>query len=432
MRHVLLGCVIVLLARSGAAFAQTGNSSAPPGGDKQIVRPAEGLPTQPVPVAVPFNDPPPPSSPPPPPQPWFDTDIDGFATRFWLSADYLLWWTKGDRLPALATTGSPTDAMPGALGQPGTQVLFGGNINDEVRSGGRFRGGYWFTRDQTFGMDGTFFFLGSQSVDFGDISQGIPLLARPYYNVNSHREAAFPVAFPGQQSGSIIGAASSHLWGGDTNLRGMLCRGPSYQVSLLGGFRFLNLSDSLRMKEVDTFGSSGANGPALWTTVADHFHTSNQFYGGQIGTDVIWSRGRFFVDILGKLSLGTSVERTNINGWSSYATSGGQSGRIDAGQLALPSNIGSYGQSKFAVVPEIGVNLGYALTRHIRLTFGYTFLYWSSVFRVGDQIDRNLNPTEFNALVGNGSMTGPPRPNFTFKDTDFWAQGVNFGLQFRY
>jgi hypothetical protein len=362
----------------------------------------------------------------------FDADIDGFATRFWLSADYLLWWTKGDQLPALATTGSRNDAFPGALGQPGTQVLFGGNINDEVRSGARFRGGYWFTRDQTFGLDGTFFFLGGQSGHFGDISQGTPILTRPYFNVNRNQEEAFPVAFPGQQSGSIVGSVTSHLWGGDTNLRGMLCRGPSYQVSLLGGFRFLNLSDSLRMKEVDTFGPQAMSDPSLWATVADHFHTSNQFYGGQIGTDVMWSRGRFFVDILGKIALGTSVERATINGWSSYATSDGQSGRIGAGQLALPSNIGSYGQSKFAVVPEIGVNLGYAVTRHIRLTFGYTFLYWSSVFRVGDQIDRNLNPTEFNALIGNGSMVGPPRPNFTFKDTDFWAQGVNFGLQFRY
>src|SRR6185437_10894530 len=108
-----------------------------------------------------------------------------------------------------------------------------------------------------------------------------------------------------------------------------------------------DLSDSLRMKEVDTIGSQSSSTPLLWETVADHFHTSNQFYGGQIGTDIMWSRGRFFVDILGKLGLGTSVERATINGWSSYATSDGQSGKIGAGQLALPSNMGSYNRDKF-------------------------------------------------------------------------------------
>ncbi len=369
----------------------------------------------------------------PPPPVFADAALDGFATRWWIGVDYLLWWTKGERLPVLVTSGAPNDALPGALGQPGTQTLFGGDFDSRVRSGIRVRGGYWFTPDQTFGMDASFFFLGGQSASFDDSSDGIPVLARPFYNVNTGHEDAFIVAYPGQQGGEIAAALSTRLWGADANLRGMLCRGASYQVNLLGGFRFLALHDSLALKENDTFFSPIDGSPMYWTTTMDRFHTSNQFYGGQLGADVMWSRGRFFIDVLGKVALGVSVQNTGIDGISAYDNAPQTlSGVIGAGELALPSNIGRYTRNQFAVVPECGVNFGYALTRHIRLTFGYTFLYWSHVFRAGDQIDHGINPTELLALAGRGHLSGPARPNFTFQGTDFWAQGLNFGLQFRY
>jgi hypothetical protein len=450
MRQVLLSSVMVMLAGSGLVFAQDSGSSTPAAPGNQELAPPKALPAHPVPIVPaptpppegsspappPTLVPPPLGSPPPPPplaSPLFaDAALDGFATRFWLSADYLLWWIKSNPLPALVTSGSPNDAVPGALGQPGTQVLFGGDVDNSVRSGARFRGGYWFTPDQSFGWDGTFFFVGGRSDHFGAASDGVPILTRPFFNVNRNQEDATLVAFPGRQSGAIVAAVGSHLWGADTNLRGMLFRGASYQVSLLGGFRFLDLHESLGMKEMDTILPQHAGGDIVAVTTADHFRTSNQFYGGQIGTDVMWCRGRFFVDVLAKVALGTSVQRASIDGWTAFSTSSGQSGTIGVGQLALPSNIGDYGKNQFAVVPEFGVNLGYAVTQHIRLTFGYTFLFWSRVFRPGDQIDRVINTSEFPALVGAGTLTGPPRPTFTFKDTDFWAQGLNFGLEFRY
>ncbi|HEY7428839.1 MAG TPA: BBP7 family outer membrane beta-barrel protein, partial [Gemmataceae bacterium] len=195
MRHVLLSSVMVVLAGSGLVIAQDSSpaGSAAPGKQEAAlpnalpaqpvpvavaapVPPADGVPTpQPAPLPPPSPSPPSPPSPLPPPSPvaeppppplaptlFADAALDGFATRFWLSADYLLWWTKGENIPPLVTTGSPSDAVPGALGQPGTQILFGGDSNSQLHSGARFRGGYWFTRDQTFGIDGTFFFLGGR------------------------------------------------------------------------------------------------------------------------------------------------------------------------------------------------------------------------------------------------------------------------------
>jgi hypothetical protein len=433
MRYVFLAAVVMGLSVSSRIVAQDNGSPAPPAADSEGSPPAM-LPPAPRPFAEAVPPCPPPLAPTaaPPPPLCADAALDGFATRYWIGVDYLLWWTKGDRVPPLVTSGSPNDAVPGALGQPGTQVLFGGDYNSRVRSGVRLRGGYWFTPDQTFGMDATFFFLGGQSAGFGDGSNGDPVLTRPFYNVNTGHEDAFLIAYPGHQAGDIVGALSTRLWGADTDLRGMLFRGASYQVNLLGGFRFLDLHDSLSLKENDTFYPQTFTAPFIWTTTMDRFHTSNQFYGGQLGADVMWSRGRFFIDVLTKVAMGVSVEHAGIDGWSAFNTSHGQSGLIGAGQLALPSNVGSYGQTHFAVVPEAGINFGYALTRHIRLTCGYTLLYWSNVYRAGDQIDRGINPTELTSLVGRGTLTGPARPNFTLQSTDFWAQGLNFGLQFRY
>lgn len=45
--------------------------------------------------------------------------------RVWFGTEYLMWWLKDQRVPPLVTTGSPTDNVPGAIGQPGTRTLFG-------------------------------------------------------------------------------------------------------------------------------------------------------------------------------------------------------------------------------------------------------------------------------------------------------------------
>src|SRR5439155_11495517 len=64
--------------------------------------------------------------------------------RWWVRGEYLMGWMKGQALPALVTTGSPNDALPGALGQPNTVVLFGDStVGNGMRSGARFSLGWW-------------------------------------------------------------------------------------------------------------------------------------------------------------------------------------------------------------------------------------------------------------------------------------------------
>jgi len=79
-------------------------------------------------------------------------------------------------------------------------------------------------------------------------------------------------------------------------------------------------------------------------------------------------------------------------------------------------------------MPELGVSLGYDLTCRLRATVGYTLIYWSNVARPGDQIDTELNASQFPP----GELVGAPHPEFRFQTTDFWAQGLNFGLEYRF
>ena len=93
------------------------------------------------------------------------------------------------------------------------------------------------------------------------------------------------------------------------------------------------------------------------------------------------------------------------------------------GFLAQASNSGQYQRNQFTMVPELGINVGFDLTPRLRLVGGYSLIYWSAVARTGDQIDLNLTfPT----------VTGIRSPEFRFAMTDYWAQGLNLGIDFRF
>jgi hypothetical protein len=82
-------------------------------------------------------------------------------------------------------------------------------------------------------------------------------------------------------------------------------------------------------------------------------------------------------------------------------------------------------------VPEAGLNLGFHLSPRTVMRFGYTFVYWSNVLRPGDQISRvvspSLVPTDPNYGTG-----GPNQPAYQFHAASYWAQGLNFGLEFNF
>lgn len=136
-----------------------------------------------------------------------------------------------------------------------------------------------------------------------------------------------------------------------------------------------------------------------------------------------------------KVALGNNHETSNINGVTTVTNGafGFVSGGTPGGIFAQPSNIGRHSRDMFAVVPEVNFKVGYQMGQHVRPFVGYNFLYLSEALRPGDQLNRNINPTtNFPFFVPPGSATGAPSPLPGFRGSDFWAQGVNFGIEIRY
>jgi hypothetical protein len=136
---------------------------------------------------------------------------------------------------------------------------------------------------------------------------------------------------------------------------------------------------------------------------------------------------RLFANLTGKIALGDTHQTVDINGVTTITTPGGLATVRPGGLLALPSNTGHFSRDEFSVVPEGGVNVGYQATNNLRVYVGYTFLYCSNVVRPGDAIDLRVNSTGVpTSLV---PPSGPAAPVFTFRGSDFWAQGIVFGME---
>ncbi len=365
-------------------------------------------------------------------------DACGPPGRFWASAEYLLWWARDDHVPPLVTA-SPT-ASAGVLGAPGTVVLYGGSVDENPFSGGRFALGFWADNCHKFGFETDFLFLGTQSNDFTAAGSGAAgsttAIARPVINVATGAEASELVASAGALGGTVSVDHQTRLWGLEENvLCNLYCCGccdSGTRIDFIAGFRYLQMDESLAITENLTVDTSVPTIGGSTIGVYDGFTTHNYFYGGQIGARAEWWRDRFFANVTGKVAFGNTFETIDINGTTTFTPVGGKTTVQSGGLLALPTNIGHYEHDEFTVVPEIDFNVGYQLTRNIRAFVGYSFLYWSNVARPGDQIDRTINVTQIPSTSGPDTLIGPARPAFILNQTDIWAQGINFGIELRY
>jgi hypothetical protein len=352
----------------------------------------------------------------------------GDADRFYASGEYLLWWIRNTNVPPLVTTSAPN--LNGIIG-PGTTILLGQSpLDNQERSGGRLTVGYWLDNCKEVGIEASGFFLEDRCVSFPFSSNQSPVLARPFFDVNNNRESAQVAASPGLGTGSITTTLCSELWGLEVNARCNLCCGCNYRVDLLGGFRFLDLEEKLDITEDinATVGGSVFGGDHV--VVSDHFATRNKFFGAQIGAVAEWERGNFFVEFRGKLGLGDTHQMIDVSGNLRITPSGGPTTTVAGGLLALNSNSGHFSKDQFSVVPELGLNVGYKVTENLRAFVGYNFLYWTDVVRPGDQIDRKLDINRIPFF--SGPPTNQVHPVVPFKESDFWAQGINVGVQFRF
>jgi hypothetical protein len=362
---------------------------------------------------------------------------------FWFNAEYLLWWTKTGPQPGpLVTTGSTTTF--GALGSPDTHVLFGGSGWDyDAFSGGRFGAGFWFDRGCSYGLEASGFLLETRPIRFEARSDasGAPVLARPVVNAlfTPGLETVELISAPNVATGAVSVSSTSNLWGWEIDFTDRFYDDHTLHVDLLVGFRYLHLDEDIDIAQASNLLPGGIAGfagssvaPPSSVAIFDHFDAVNRFYGLELGARTEYKKDHVFVNLLTKVALGSTNESVHIAGASvSPATSGGVTA-VPGGLLALASNSGHHTHDDFAVVPELGFNIGYQITPLLRAYIGYTLLYWSDVVRPGAQMSRTVNPALIPTSTVFGTPGGPLQPAFVLDRTDFWAQGINFGLEFRY
>ena len=355
--------------------------------------------------------------------------------RYWIRGEYLIWFIKSPRVPTVITQGEFTDRpSPGALGAFGTMPQFGG-LRYRGRDGARFTAGHWLDDEQLFGVEISYFFTAGRTISQSLSSPGNPVLAKPFFNVNTGRQDAALITYPGISSGSISGETQSFLQGAEANLDLNLWQTEHCKIEALAGFRWLNLNERVGLGSISVvdiapqFAGQGLRFDGNTITVRDRFDALNHFYGGQLGGRVEWSRKRFTLGLTGKVALGVTHEMVRIRGATTIDTA--PATNANAGVYALSSNSGRFSSSSFAVVPETGATLKFQITERLGLFGGYSFLYWSRVARPADQIDTNINPNLIptSSTFGAG---GPNQPAFRFRHGDFYAHGANFGLELRF
>lgn len=360
----------------------------------------------------------------------------GLPNRWWARGEYLLWRTDGLRTPSLVST-SPNGTAQVAAGvlDQGATTLFGGDLLTADRSGGRIRFGTWLGDFRRFGVEGEYLALGDINESFVGNSTGDPILARPFFNALSNAEDSELVAFPGVVSGTFNADAQGSFQSAGVRLLWNLCQSgepidlcslerSEARLDLLLGYRFLRLDDSLQMREQLT--SQIVTDPGTFD-IRDNFATRNEFHGGEIGLSRTESYRRWTFDMLFKLAFGNSRQSVSISG-SSIIDDGTGPQTFDGGLLAQRTNSGEFTRDRFALIPEVGVTIGYQLTPSWQANFGYSLIYWDRVVRAGDQIDRTVNPNLLPPELD--PFSGPLRPEFSFEENGFWAQGVSFGLTY--
>ena len=348
--------------------------------------------------------------------------------RLSVSAEALLWWFKGSPAPVPLVSN-------GRLDEAGTKVFLGGkDLDTNPNSGFRVTVGYSLT--DRWGAEGSVFYLLDRSTSrtAGSSGQiGSQDLLIPFFDVTLPGENTTFLSSEGRFAGRAREELSNSFLGAELNGTMKLLSASPWRVDLLGGLRYLNL------RETYTFTTSSPNvapQPADVFQTKDEFDAANNFYGAQLGVRARYDRGAWFASGAVKFALGAMIQSVDVDGFleTNDFNDLGPPQRFPGGYFAQPTNIGSHTRSVFAVVPEVGLNIGYRITEWLSVLVGYTFLYANSVARPAQQIDRNINPTQSASFGGTPPtpLEGPAHPSFKFNGSDFWAQGLNVGLAGRF
>lgn len=439
--------IAIALCGSSTAWAQPGTPAIPPVPIEEQPLPLGAPVSKPLqPVDPPAELPPtvvPPANPDPTPtiRPKMndrDAQPNKVLGSWWDTDELLIWWPKATPLPPLITASRGANPVYGA----NTTTLLAGTkaIDTQDHAGYRLTFGWSLNNEDTLGFEGRYFFLGTRTfsesaTDLGD--DRYRTIGLSFANALTGQEDALVLARAGVSNALVTASSSTRVQGAEANIIGNLYASGGLKIHAIGGYRFLQANEGLRVESTWLEYGSPANvgGHHALGMIADQIDAHNEFHGGQVGLMADAHRGLFYVELTGKAAIGTNFEMVRIDGATHLITANYPIPLYQSwhgGVYAQGTNIGRYTRSQFAVVPEGMFKVGLKMGDRGRFYVGYNFLYMSDVVRPGDQIDRTLNPNQIPLIARGVPFTGPERPVPTLVRTDFWTRGLMIGFEARF
>lgn len=371
---------------------------------------------------------------------------------FKLKGEYLNWRVAK---PTLSTVLATTSTNPnlangvGALGDPGTSSLLGpGTYNYSGINGFRGTGGLALGFLPPIEVSG--FSLNKQMSLLNRSSDGSAtsqVLARPFQGVNLPsldnlgQEVVLSAGFPGFLAGTINVGAEFNMWGIETNIFLNLGTSEVASLDVFGGYRYTNMTETLSISNslrtiTDvlniSFNTVNNNGlpQGFTSTVLDVFQAQNQFNGGTIGLRPALYVGQFTTSVDLKLSMGSTHQSLKVNGASSLISPDGSVQTFPGGLLAVPSNSGLFTRDVFSIIPELNANVGFNITRNLKLFATYNLFYWSNIIRPGNQLTNRIDSRQVQTDPTFDGTATPTTPAPSFLTSSFWAHGFSVGVEF--
>jgi hypothetical protein len=331
------------------------------------------------------------------------------------------------KTPPLATSspnGTPQD-IAGILNVGSTSVLFGNRaVDDEGSGGGRFTLGFCLDACLLSSLDIRYLFLGDEDEHFSAGQSNGSILARPFFNTQTGQQDARLIVFPDLVQGALAIETETMFQTAEVLYRRRF-HDCAVRRDYYVGYRYAELEDLVGISE----STLSLSGPTQGSTfeLFDRFETRNSVHGAELGVKCLGpARGCWSLDMSANVALGTTQMRATVAGQTTATTPTGETTTTDAGLLAQATNSGTFEDDQFSTLTEFGIMLRRQSACGWALTFGYNLVYWSDVFRAGEQIDLDINTSQ----IPPGTLQGTPRPRFLFESTDFWAQGLQFGFEY--
>lgn len=323
--------------------------------------------------------------------------------RVYCSVEYLLQWFKNQNVPPLVVLAPRGSGFGQQAGVPGQFVLAGGDSHFGGIDGIRATTGYWLDRQQQWALEASGFLTEQAAQLFGAFHDGAAASPVILGRTDGTLAIASGIGVPGLIRGGVTVAEHTRLWSAEGNLVRNLKDHSRLRADLLGGFRYMDLDESL-----DVFDTSQSLlAPASFLRHSDVFDARTQFYGGQIGARSTAAWGRAALTLVGKLGMGVSHLAVDRGGLTESQIAPGIITAVPLSTLVNGNNCDT--TDRFAVLAETTVQVSYHWTRWLETSVGYNLIYLTSAVRAGDQVNQR-------------GIDG----------SDFYANGITFGVACRY